>query len=403
MNKVSKKDQAWYKIFDTLKILEHIDLKGYFDISATTIKEISHEEPRLITKIDFREELPNIMHIHSLSVLAIKNGLYRIAKNDPFVSINKEPATKIHTVELPTQISTIDPLNIKSESAALDIAKIAGILDHVFQEKTDLTIRGRLRGSLDFSIGSTFYNVDRVQIEVDGGYEGKNTLNLIESKIGYRNNINIRQLLYPELMWKKQVNKKKINSFIFYYQDDLFRFIPFEYDGKNFYARHEKEKAFRFRVEQDFRLKDLKKQNEVLVDYEAPFPQANDFEKIHAILLKIENENCPTKRSVISNFDVVDRQADYYFNALRWLGLCQYNGDCIELSKKGMEVVSLDIHNRMVAIVKIIFSEPIFFNELRSLPTDKAEYKKWKMGPITAKRRLSTVRMWIKYFNNFFG
>ncbi|MCK9491949.1 MAG: hypothetical protein M0Q24_07655 [Sulfurimonas sp.] len=406
MSKISKKDQAWDEIFHEQKVLDKITKDGYFDITANCIKEISKQEPRLITKIDFREELPHIMAIHGLSILAIKNGLYKIAKNDPFIDIKREPHCHIKTIEKPNYITTIDPLNIKSESAALDIAKISGMLDLVFKEQTELTIRGRLRGSLEFSIGMIDYEVDKVQIEVDGGYEGATSVNLVESKIGFRNNINIRQLLYPELMWKNQrstlKHKKNVNSFVFYYQDDLFRFLPFKYDGSKFSVMHEREEAFRFKIEQKFSLSEIKKTSEVLVDYNSPFPQANDFEKVHAILLNIENEECPTKISIISNFDVVDRQANYYFSVLEWLKLCRYDGECIELTERGSYIVSLDIQSRMIELAKIIFSEPIFFNTLNNLSIKEEEFKKWRMGEITAKRRLSSVKNWIFYFNNFF-
>jgi hypothetical protein len=42
-----------------------------------------------MTKIDFRQNLPKIMDKNDLSILAIKNGLYRIAKTDPFIDIPK--------------------------------------------------------------------------------------------------------------------------------------------------------------------------------------------------------------------------------------------------------------------------------------------------------------------------
>lgn len=406
MSRVSKKNQAWNEIFYEKNILDKIVKEGYFDIAASSIKEISKEEPRLMTKIDFREELPEIMSQNGLSILAIKNGLYKIAKNDPFIDIDRVPHCHIESIEKPNYITSIDPLNIKSESAALDIAKISGMLDLVFKEETELTIRGRLRGSLEFSIGEIDYEVDRVQIEVDGGYEGATSINLVESKIGFRSNINIRQLLYPELMWKNQSfalkHKKSVNSFVFYYQDDLFRFIPFNYDGRNFSALAQEEMAFRFNTAKSFSLKDIQKSSEVLVDYNSPFPQANDFEKVHAILLNIESEECPTKVSIISNFDVVERQAHYYFSVLEWLKLCRYDGECMELTDRGANIVSLDIQNRMIEIAKIVFSEPIFFNTLKNLSIRDKEFKKWRIGETTARRRLSTVRKWISYFNAFF-
>lgn len=405
MGNITNND-AWINIFEDLHILDKITTNKYYDISADEIKKRDGKEARLMTKIDHREHLPKIMRDNSLSILAIKNGLYRIAQNDPFIDINKVPQCDIKIVEQPKDIVSIDPLNLRSESASLDIAKISNILDEVFGEDTELTIRGRLRGNLEFNLNSIPYNIDGVQIEVDGGYEGQNSINLIEAKIGYRNNINIRQLLYPELYWKNQFQgqRKNVKSFIFYYQDDIFRFIPFKYDGNIITALHEDEKAFRFNRTSTFKLSYIEKNNTILVNENVPFPQADDFEKIHAVLLNIENNDCPTKISIFSDFDIelVERQYDYYFNVLRWMNLCEYNKGSISLTDKGYHVLSLNIEKRMEEFARIIFSEPICFNELNGLAQNNEDFKRYNISGTTIGRRLSSVRSWIKYFNNFF-
>ncbi|NLC27445.1 MAG: hypothetical protein GX780_01565 [Campylobacteraceae bacterium] len=403
MAKISNSD-AWENIFEDLKIIDKVTAKKYFDISADEIKKRTGKEARLMTKVDHREHLPKIMQEYDLSILAVANGLYRIAQTDPFININKIPQCAIKTIEQPRDIITINPLNLKSESAALDIAHIANILKDVFQENTDLAIRGRLRGGLDFSLNSVVYNINGVQIEVDGGYEGRNSVNLVEAKIGYRNNINIRQLLYPELFWKNQLKgqRKEVKSFIFYYQDDIFRFIPFKYDGNLISAQHEEEKAFVFERTSTFKLSDIQKNNKLLIDETVPFPQADDFEKIHAILINIEKESCPTKSSIASDFDIVERQHDYYFNVLKWMNLCCVNDGCIYLTDKGKHILVLDIEKRMEEFARIIFSEPICYNELKKIPQNYSDFARYKISATTINRRLTTIRAWIKYFNNFF-
>jgi len=64
---------AWDIIFDKLQILRSIDNIGYYDITADDIKRISNREPRLMTKIDYEEVLPQIMKNNQLSILAISN------------------------------------------------------------------------------------------------------------------------------------------------------------------------------------------------------------------------------------------------------------------------------------------------------------------------------------------
>ncbi|WP_304544619.1 type II restriction enzyme [Sulfurimonas microaerophilic] len=403
MQKVSN-NEAWNHIFDDLDILEHIKTNGYFDISAEEIKKRDGKEARLMTKTDHKEHLPVVMQENSLSILAIENGLYRIAKTDPFIYIEKEPQCEIKTIKQPVDITTLDPLNLKSESAALDIASISGMLDEVFGEATNLTIRGRLRGKLSFCLDSVPYDIEGVQIEVDGGYEGQNSVNLVEAKIGYRNNINIRQLLYPELFWKTQLKgqRKEVRSFVFYYQDDIFRFIPFYYDGNIITALHDQEKAFVFDRKSSFRLDLLEKNKTILVDRTIPFPQANDFEKVHAIFLNIAKEEHPTKTSVTDEFDIVSRQYDYYLNVLKWMRVCQERDSEIFLTERGERLLTLNIEKRLEEFARIIFSEPICFAQLKKLEQNEEDFQAYNLSGSTIERRMQSIRSWIKYFESFF-
>ena len=402
MQKISNND-AWSNIFEDLKILDKINKNRYFDISSNEIKKRDGKEARLMTKIDHKEHLPKVMKDNSLSILAISNGIYRIAKTNPFIDIKPNPQCDIVKIEPPKNLISLDPLNLRSESASLDIAKISKMLDIVFQEETELTIRGRLRGDLIFNLDNISYDIKGVQVEVDGGYEGKNTLNLIEAKIGYRNNINIRQILYPELYWKNQLqNKKAVKSFLFYYQDGIFRFIPFEYDGNIISSIPEKEKAFAFIKQTTFNLSNIEKEKTIYVNRAVPFPQADDFEKIHSIFLSIGNSNSIEKDMLFYNFDIVERQYDYYLNVLKWMNLCEQKDTNIVLTKKGLHFLSLNIDKRMEEFAKIVFSEPICYNLLRNLPVDYKDFQQYKISGSTIERRLQSIKSWIKYFNKFF-
>jgi hypothetical protein len=88
MSKIST-NKSWENIFNRFDIFNEISRNKYFDITADQIKAVDGKEARLMTKVDFRENLPPIMLEENLSILAVKNGLYRIAKNDPFININK--------------------------------------------------------------------------------------------------------------------------------------------------------------------------------------------------------------------------------------------------------------------------------------------------------------------------
>ncbi|MDQ7061913.1 MAG: hypothetical protein Q9M43_12655 [Sulfurimonas sp.] len=393
-------NQSWLNIFDKYKLLKQIKSDGYVDITADEIKAIDNKEARLMTKVDFRENLPTIMNDEGLSILAIKNGIYRIAKNDPFVDINEKITTKIIDISVPKDIITIDPFNIKSESGALDIAHISKMCENTFEEESFLSIRGRLRGNLDFTIGSTPYNIDGVQIEVDGGYEGKNNIHLIEAKMGFKNNINIRQLLYPQLYWEKVINnKKKIKSYVFYLHNNIFRFIPYVYDGKIGYIDHSTEKAFRFiEPKTTLLLKDIKI-DETMVDINIPFPQADKFEKIQDMLFVISQNDCINKYELNLQFDIVSRQIDYYFNVLKWLKVCKEENECLILTRKGSAIINQPFKNRIEELAKVVFAEPIINLYYNKKHIPQHLFTKYNMNSqSTQNRRLQTVKSWIKYF-----
>lgn len=397
-------DKSWENIFNTYKILSGVNKNGFVDITADQIKAVDGKEARLMTKVDFRENLSTVMRNEGLSILAIKNGIYRIAKNDPFIDIDKKIHTKIIEILPPKNILAIDPYNIKSESAALDIAAISNMHTILFGEESKLSIRGRLRGSLSFKIGSTSYDIDGVQIEVDGGYESKSALHLVEAKIGYRNNINIRQLLYPQLFWEAELHgQKEVKSYVFYLQEDVYRFIPYYYDGKIGYVNHSEEKAFRFtplKPSWNFSLYDIKI-NEKNIDSSIPFPQADKFETINTMLIVLSEYECADKETLKTHFDIVDRQIDYYFNVLKWLKLCTENNGCWILTSDGKRITLLPFRKRMEEVAKIVFSDPIMNAVLHQREPSPVFYSKYRMkSESTIRRRLQTVKAWVFYFRN---
>jgi hypothetical protein len=223
------RNTAWNELFRAHHILEEIDRKKHFDITAQQINEIKGPDARIMAKIDSRENLPAIMARNDLAMLATGNGVYRIAQFDPFFQIPQPIGQAVETVPFPDDIITLDPTCINTESAALDVAALTGMLDRTFQEEVRLTIRGRTRAGANFgfSLGNVAFSISGVQVEVDGGYEGQESVNLVEAKIGSRSNLSLRQILYPQRCWENVLSGiKQVRSYVFLYQEPLFRFIP---------------------------------------------------------------------------------------------------------------------------------------------------------------------------------
>lgn len=393
---------GWEKIFDKLSILKYLEEHESFDIAAQQIKDISAREPRLMAKIDFIEQLPGIFRENGLSILAITNGKYKISKANPFRSIPEINNKHIKIIEAPENIKSIDPSRITSESQALDIAFLSGMLENVFQEDSSLTIRGRtfVEVPFNFILNNINFKIQGVQIEVDGGYEGEKAIHLIEAKIGNRTNLNLRQVLYPELYWQSKIKPFKIvKSYLLFYLEPIFRFIPFVKDSDNYYFDTTNESIFQFRMPSErFDLYEIKI-NEELINQQAPFPQADTFERVLYMLSYIK-EDVASKQELFAQFDITDRQIDYYFNVLSWMGLCDYDGDTIKLTDEGLKISDLSHIDKLKELAGIVFSNRIFNIALHK-GVDKVpenEFKKWRIGKSTINRRKITITAWINYF-----
>ena len=406
MTKTLSNNAAWEKIFRELDIVEQVGRAGYFDITAPQIKAYGdHKEPRLMTKVDFRQHLPKVMADNGLSILAITNGLYRIGRTDPFIDVLETLPSRVKPVSFRNDLLSLSPNRISSESNALDIAFVSGMLNEVFQEETALTIRGRFRSGLpfDFTLDGVNYPVNGVQIEVDGGYEGQESINLVEAKIGSRDNINVRQLLYPELYWRKRAGSRKpIRTFIFYYQEPYFRFIPFVAEAGRLRADHTRELAFVFEEKTEgFDLYAVEaRERDDLVNLAAPFPQADKFDKVLAMLTAIDDQEPVSKKELNLDFDIVERQIDYYYNTLKFMGLADSDRERIWLTDRGREIARLPHRRKVQEMARIVFSEPIFNTALKK-GVDAVEdglFGRWQVSGSTIPRRKKTVRSWVEYF-----
>ena len=226
----TKNDYAWEQAFREYNILENIKQTGQHIIEAEELKPF--RDARLMNKVDHRESLPQIMKDHGLSILAISNTKGLISKADPFLDIEFYSEKTIQVISPHENRIAIDHTNITSESEAIDLCHNCKSTTSLCGEETDLQIRGRTYNDVpsSFRLDNITYDLDDVQIEADSGYEGDIAIHLIEVKIGFHDNISIRQLLYPHLLWQQRRNKE-IRSYLLLYYNKIFRFIPYIYEG----------------------------------------------------------------------------------------------------------------------------------------------------------------------------
>ena len=208
----TKNELAWKQLFEKHGILEKIEKHGVFEITSSQINKF--REARLMTKFDHRKNLPEIFKKHKLSILPITRGSYLISQFEAYKDF-EEKNTEIIKVSFPTFIESIDYENITSESAALNCAYVSGILaDFIEDERIIPTVSGRMGSdTFDFLIKTRSgtdvrVNVNNSQIEIDGGFEGVETLSLIEAKNSLSDDFLIRQLYYPYRLWRNKIGKR---------------------------------------------------------------------------------------------------------------------------------------------------------------------------------------------------
>ena len=411
--------QLWEDIFEDYNVIEKIEQDGFFKITADQIR--NYKEPRLMAKFDFSKQLPKVFKENSLGILPIKNGEYVIGKFNLFETIKNTNYEKVEIkkVQLPDFIETIDPDNIYSESNALNVASLSGMFKDAFNEELYETIQGKMRtNTFDFIISSNDIDnnieVNGAAIEIDGGYESKSKVVLVEAKNSMPEDFVIRQLYYPYRHWKDKVMKEIVpvffaydngiyNMFIYSFED-LFKYNSLKLNNiKRYMISSKSSETIKREIFERIELIDELPQEEV------PLPQADSFSKVIGTMELISNDVC-TANDIANELEFDVRQGKYYIDALRYLKLVE-RGDKIgeyKLTPDGFVLVNVDIKTRNKKIIEMIIKHKPFYDtykhfldnkEMPSRDQIKETIKKYisDMADETVNRRSSTVRGWIQW------
>lgn len=172
-------------------VLSEIDKNGFYEIEAKSWKEETGKEPRLSFNRDSFEKMPEILRDNDLAILSMDRNHYRIGPYKKlFINLtpNGSPLKSLKAFNLKSL-----PLNeIKNEDQAISLAGASGI----FQDFLSLPISeglvhvnpGRFgANSFDFLLERNDGKEEKIhlgknQIEVDGLFETKNFILIIEGK-----------------------------------------------------------------------------------------------------------------------------------------------------------------------------------------------------------------------------
>ena len=424
MSRCSTNKEAWEKIFERYNVLEEIEKNGYFKITSKQINE--YREARLITKFDNSESIPEILKKNKLSILPITSNSYMVAKFDNYKKFEKAPK-EVEKVEFPSYIESLDYNNITSESLALNCAYITKILENFLEEECLVpTISGKMgSGIFNFDIAQINNDqkinvtVENSRMEIDGGYEGMNSLALVEAKNVVSDDFLIRQLYYPYRLWKTKITKS-IRPIYVVYSNGIFTIYEYRFKDINEYSSIELVKCKKYSIEDtDIDLGTIQNLidniNNFIDEPEISFPQANSFERVINLCELLQNSE-KDKQSITENYEFVERQTNYYTDAAIYLGLVVKTGKktkFFELTELGKRILSLNYKSRQLEFVKLILSHKVFHMVIKSyfynseMPSDDEIVKFMKecnlykiSSDTTYYRRASTIKSWINWIVN---
>lgn len=416
----SKNDLAWEKLFEKYSILNR--LANYERVAISSAEINAFREARLMTKFDHRSQLPELFAKHKLSILPTSRGTYEIGAFETFCDFNKEDV-EIIPVEFPAFLESIDYKNIASESIAINCAFVSKIL-HDFTNEENLfpTVSGRMgSSSFNFAIksnrGAVRISVENSQIEIDGGFEGKYSLNLIEAKNYISDDFLIRQLYYPYRLWSSKI-AKRVRPIFLTYSNGVFDLREYEFTDPELYNSIQLIQHKKYAVrERDISIENI--QNvldniQVSKEPELPFPQADSFERVINLCELLRQKGFLSKEDVTHNYDFDHRQTDYYLNAAKYLGLVEDRNENQQigctLSQDGIRIFNLPIAERQLEFVRLILSRVAFKGTLKlyfdkgDAPTKDEVIEIMKNARLhgiaseqTYRRRASTVISWINW------
>lgn len=209
-------DNSWEKIYNDLGMDQHDFDSAPFPVSAKEIKkccqhftETNEKEVRILCKQDSRESRPKIFQDHGLFLLPVKNGHYVVLRGEGYIDIAPivdEPIVYKSKLDFNLETTSIGD----SEMQHLDFAYASSLIRTFMEDDSlALTIRGRkFTPEFTLKVGNHEIYTKSVQTEVDGGYEGRNQVVLVEAKNSGVNNTIIRQLYFPFRQWQAHTSKK---------------------------------------------------------------------------------------------------------------------------------------------------------------------------------------------------
>ena len=394
------------KQFDTTQDLHFI--------TANEIKAISHAEPRILAKFDTEADLPPIFKRYGYFLLPVRNGQYAIVRGDGFHRLEPTGHATAHVSRVSFMLTTAG--RGSSEMQYLDYSFNSGAIESVLgKQPLYQSIRGReYSRDFRFSVNRTLLDVSSVQLEVDSGLEGQDSIVLIEAKIDTPDDFIIRQLFYPYNHFRLVSPGKTIIPVFFTYEPatHTYNFWIYEIpDAANYNSiRLRETKSIRIVSEHEIGLEDIRPMG--IVAYKDLIPQANDVNKIVELVFKV-SEGTDNYRDVAEYFEFDTRQSSYYREAAEALGLVDSKkGGKYYLTDIGKELVHLPVEKRNLFVAQLLADFNLVKNALTILKErgtlTQADIEKViaagsTLSGSTIPRRALSLMAWLRWMSKATG
>jgi|688.fasta_scaffold221632_2 hypothetical protein len=401
--------------------MSDIDANGYAYITAKSLKTIGHREPRLMAKLDSLSDRPKVFAEFGLNILPSERGTYIVFKdpnNRSYFSLPSQvqtapPEQHISRVELEL-FDSIPKISAYSEFQAIDVAYLSGLLNAFCNEgDLELTTRGRMSsGEFDMWLPDVAHmvHIKNAQIEIDSAYEARSAIPLIEAKIGFRSDFNVRQLQYPYL-YLSRLSKKRVIPILLSYSNGQYQLSEFsigEHFGQlemirqNYFVINEPSVV---RVDLQQLINTIPSE---LEPTDIPLPQANDLNKVIDLICLVE-QGISELPELTETLGVVERQAYYYGDAAKYLGYVTgrrvITGDGVLLAQERSRLGRVQmLLQRMLArpvlraSILYLQSRDFLFDAVDS--QDLASIIKTHRSDVTGDtvvRRASTIKNWLRW------
>jgi hypothetical protein len=428
----SRQDRAWNRLFHALDLERRLQTNPWVEITAEAMKEFGHREPRLMAKHDTLAERPRVLRERGASLWPLRNGRYALMR-DPsqhsYFQFSKSPwQWPRQAYVFQCDLAAFDglPAGAWTESQALDAALVSGLLAFCAQEEAlHLTVRGRqFCRSLPLSLapGEAAIAIDRVQFEVDGGYEGKENFLLVEAKQGWRTDFHWKQLWIPYAHYSA-ITRKRLRPLFLMTSNGVIAVAEFQMGetlaecemirSRTFVLDPSPLPVFHSEI---YLAMNLAIDTDTSFDANSgvsaePFdspPQANDLDRVLDVAMRPIPGN---KQLLAESWGMDARQGDYYAQAACYLGFLRKEGDIYAPTPVGDQLRGERSRSiRISFVLKAMAGKPLMRRALAGVAECGGRLEKipnpiwveWvetfsQVRGATSHRRASTLRRWMEW------